>query len=54
MSDDAKDFILQCLVRDMDDRPSINDLFEHPWIREIPEDIDESSRLNVARNLMEY
>ena len=37
VSDDAKDFILQCLVREVNERPSINDLLHHPWIRLIPE-----------------
>lgn len=27
ITDDAKDFILQCLVRELDERPSIGDLF---------------------------
>ena len=37
ISDDAKDFILQCLVRDKGDRPSVEDLFMHPWIAGLPE-----------------
>ena len=36
ISDDAKDFILQCLVREKDERPSIDDLFHHPWIVQLP------------------
>jgi len=35
ISDNAKDFILQCLDRNQLTRPSIAKLFDHPWISEI-------------------
>jgi serine/threonine protein kinase len=34
ISENAKDFIRKCLTRDQHARPSINELFEHPWIHE--------------------
>ena len=34
ISQNAKDFILACLTRNQSERPSINELFEHPWIAE--------------------
>ena len=34
ISENAKDFIRKCLTRDQNSRPSINELFEHPWIHE--------------------
>lgn len=55
VSDDAKDFVLQCLVRDQEERPSINDLFEHPWIKDQTNDgYDDSNQLKIQRNLNEY
>lgn len=43
ISDNAKDFITQCLDRDQKTRPSIEHLFDHPWICEIQqeESVDE-------------
>ena len=38
ISNNAKDFILQCLERNQFQRPSIEDLFQHPWIAEMPDD----------------
>jgi serine/threonine protein kinase len=35
ISENAKDFILQCLDRNQITRPSIAQLFDHPWICEI-------------------
>lgn len=32
ISDNAKDFIIQCLERNQESRPSISKLFDHPWI----------------------
>ena len=32
VSNNAKDFILMCLDRNAENRPSIEDLFDHPWI----------------------
>ena len=32
VSSGAKDFIMQCLDRNITTRPSIEELFEHPWI----------------------
>lgn len=44
VSANAKDFILQCLERDQFKRPSIEDLFDHPWIDEMEEqnNVDEA------------
>ena len=35
ISSNAKDFILKCLDRDQITRPSIAQLFDHPWISEV-------------------
>ena len=32
ISGEAKDFIMQCLNRDQTKRPSVKELFDHPWI----------------------
>ena len=37
ISANAKDFILMCLDRNPEKRPSIEDLFDHPWICEVPD-----------------
>jgi serine/threonine protein kinase len=34
ISKQAQNFIAQCLIRDQHKRPSIAELFEHPWITE--------------------
>ena len=54
ISPNAKDFILQCLERNQHQRASINDLFDHPWICEIPEigSEDEEIQLNIQKNLV--
>jgi serine/threonine protein kinase len=57
VSPNAKDFILHCLERDQFKRPSIEDLFDHPWIAELPErqdDVNEKQQLNVQKNLIQY
>lgn len=33
INDDATDFCQKCLTVDPEERPSIEDLFEHPWIQ---------------------
>ena len=33
ISDEAKSFILKCLERDPNKRPSVRELFQHPWIK---------------------
>ncbi len=37
MTANAKDFILNCLVKNQYQRPSIAELFNHPWITSMPE-----------------
>jgi len=32
VSDDAKDFITQLLIKDQDKRPSAEQALQHPWI----------------------
>jgi len=32
ISDSAKDFITQLLIKDQNKRPSANDALQHPWI----------------------
>lgn len=33
VSDDAKDFITQLLIKDQDKRPSAEQALQHPWIQ---------------------
>lgn len=47
---------MQCLERNHFQRAAINDLFDHPWICEIPEigSEDEEIQLNIQKNLVQY
>lgn len=56
ISDNAKNFIKLCLEKDQYKRPSISELFDHPWICEIPEvgTQDEEVQLNIQNNLVQY
>ena len=61
ISDNAKDFIRQCLIRDQTVRPSINELFEHPWISEYieeqlekPIEQDKHISASIQKNLVKY
>ena len=55
ISDDGKDFILQCLVREKDERPSIEDLFHHPWITTLPQQTQDAAvQLSIQKNLVEH
>ena len=55
ISQNSIDFIKCCLDRNQFTRPSIDELFDHPWICEIPEDsVDEEIQLNIQKNLVEY
>ena len=62
ISGDAKQFILRCLERDANKRPSIRELFKEPWIanymhkiaeRDLDEDGKEFS-LSIKKNLIQY
>ena len=37
VSKNAKEFIQTCLDRDQNKRPSIQELFDHPWICNVPD-----------------
>lgn len=39
ISKEAKEFIKLCLNKNPDQRPSIQELFSHPWITDVPEDV---------------
>lgn len=55
ISENARGFIKQCLIRDQSQRPSIDDLFRHPWITDVPEDDpEEHVQLNIQENLIKY
>lgn len=55
LSENSQKFILWCLERDQNKRPSIAQLFDEPWICEIQdESIDEEVQLNIQRNLIQY
>lgn len=55
ISQNAKDFIKQCLIKEHKKRPSINDLFKHSWITDVPEEgADEAVQLNIQENLIKY
>ncbi|XP_061169935.1 myosin-IIIb-like isoform X3 [Saccostrea echinata] len=43
-SDDFKDFIAQCLVKDFEARPFAQDLLQHPLIAKLPKDISQFQR----------
>lgn len=53
ISQNARNFILTCLDRNQFMRPSVNELFDHPWIAEIPEDeVGEEVQLQIQENLI--
>ena len=55
ISNNAKDYIIQCLDRNQLTRPSIAELFDHPWICEIQNDdvsADEEVQLQIQKNLL--
>jgi len=55
ISQAAKDFILKCLERNQETRPSIAELFDHPWISVVqPEQANEDMQLNIQKNLIQY
>lgn len=56
VSKNAKDFVLKCLDRDQNQRESISELFNHPFICEVPADdsINEEVCLNIQQNLIHY
>lgn len=56
MSQNAKDFVSLCLDRDQNRRPTIEDLFDHPWICEVPDNKsgNEEQSLNIQNNLIRY
>ena len=56
ISEQAKNFIRLCLDRNQNTRPSIAELFEHPWISDAqPEDLmNQDVRLNIQNNIMAY
>jgi calcium-dependent protein kinase len=56
VSENAKDFIHRCLDKNQFTRPGISDLFDHPWIAEVPEQDsqDEEIQLNIQKNLIQY
>ena len=33
-TEDCVDFIRQCLIKDQDLRPSVDELLEHPWLNQ--------------------
>ena len=47
---------MRCLDKNQYTRPSISDLFDHPWIAEVPEQDsqDEEIQLNIQKNLIQY
>ena len=51
----AKNFIQQCLMKNPKFRPSIDELFKHPWICDVPEEENEEAvALNIQENLIKY
>ncbi|XP_064647040.1 myosin-IIIa-like isoform X3 [Lineus longissimus] len=39
-----QDFVRSCLVKDFEKRPHIGDLFKHPFIKQVPEDVSELTK----------
>ena len=56
VSQNAKDFISLCLDRDQNRRPTIEELFDDPWICEVPDSKsgNEEQCLNIQNNLIHY
>ena len=56
ISEHAKNFIMLCLDRNQNTRPSIAELFDHPWISEQQpeENNDQEVRLNIQKNIVAY
>jgi serine/threonine protein kinase len=61
ISGEAKDFINQCLNRDQISRPSVKELFEHPWItnyldQKFNQPIGHSSEItySIQKNLIKH
>lgn len=56
VSKNAKDFIQICLDRDQNRRPTIEELFEHPWICEVPDSNSQHEEIciNIQNNLIKY
>jgi serine/threonine protein kinase len=55
ISQDARDFIIQCLKKDESNRPEIAEILEHPWIKTIPErDIAEKVKIDIVSNLNNF
>lgn len=56
ISKQAKDFIKKCFESNYENRPSIEQLFEHPWIEKWIKEpvINESTQLGISANLMAF
>ena len=62
ISDEAKNFILKCLDRDPNTRPSIRELFKEPWIANYLEKLQnkplDNERIemshSIKKNLLNY
>lgn len=57
VSPGAKDFIMQCLDRNQTTRPSVEELFEHPWIcdnQDYNSSTNKTEQLTIAKNLTRY
>lgn len=54
VSSNATDFCLKCLNRNWQERPRVEQLFEHAWIKEWVDDpvIKRESGLKIASNLL--
>ena len=47
---------MRCLDKNQYTRPSVSELFDHPWISEVPDQDsqDEEIQLNIQKNLIQY
>ncbi len=53
-SEDMRDFVGKCLVKDCDRRASAADLLKHPWVRNIVKEIGSGGRgLSIIRELVD-
>lgn len=55
ISNEAKDFIKQCLQKEYSKRPQVNALLQHPWLRIVETwNPDQNVVLDIGKSLFEF